>query len=117
MRCRQGRIRRRRNLLQIYATYGLFVGCGVGLSYVPALGALQREFAENRGAASAIAGTAIGLGTMFGPATAEFLIDMYGWRPAYLLLALGAAVAGTASALAMTFGRKRHHSPAGDHVG
>ena len=38
-----------RSLTEVYAAYGLGVGLGVGCSYVPAVGAVQRWFAKRRG--------------------------------------------------------------------
>src|SRR3954447_10119117 len=38
-----------RNLMEIYLAYGLGVGIGVGASYVPVLGAVQRWFVRRRG--------------------------------------------------------------------
>ena len=34
-----------RTLIEVYVAYGLGIGFGVGLAYVPALGAVQRYFA------------------------------------------------------------------------
>src|SRR6059058_242239 len=38
-----------RSLVEIYLAYGLGVGLGVGCSYVPAVGAVQRWFVRRRG--------------------------------------------------------------------
>ena len=88
-----------RTLGEVYWAYGLGVGLGVGCSYVPALGAVQRWFARHRGFASGIAVSGIGIGTLVMPPLAALLIDTLGWRHAYLGLALVAAVVGVGMAL------------------
>jgi MFS family permease len=88
-----------RSLVEIYLAYGLGVGLGVGASYVPVLGAVQRWFVRRRGFASGLAVSGIGVGTLVMPPLAAFLIDGLGWRNAYLILGLLAAVIGGAMAL------------------
>jgi predicted MFS family arabinose efflux permease len=53
-----------RSLTGIYLAYGLGVGLGVGASYVPAVGAVQRWFSRRRGFASGLAVSGIGVGTL-----------------------------------------------------
>ena len=53
-----------RSLPEVYAAYGLGVGLGIGLSYVPILGAVQRWFVRRRGLASGLAVSGIGVGTL-----------------------------------------------------
>ena len=85
-------------LWEVYFGYSLGVGVGVGLSYVPSVAAVQRWFVRRRGAASGIAVSAIGFGTLVGAPLAHALIAEMGWRGTYLVLAavtaLGAIVAG-----------------------
>jgi len=88
-----------RSLLQVYAAYGLGVGLGVGFSYVPVLGAVQRWFVRQRGLASGLAVSGIGVGTLVMPPMATFLIDSFGWRKAYIILAGFAMVVGIAMSL------------------
>src|SRR5450631_331749 len=88
-----------RSPTEVYVAYGLGVGLGVGCSYVPALGAVQRWFVKRRGFASGLAVSGIGVGTLVMPPLASFLIEAQGWRHAYLILGLLAAVLGGASAL------------------
>jgi MFS family permease len=88
-----------RSLTQIYVAYGLGVGLGVGASYVPVLGAVQRWFVRRRGFASGLAVSGIGVGTLAMPPLASFLIEAQGWRNAYLILGLLAACIGGGSAL------------------
>jgi OFA family oxalate/formate antiporter-like MFS transporter len=88
-----------RSLTEIYLAYGLGVGLGVGASYVPVLGAVQRWFVRRRGFASGLAVSGIGVGTLVMPPLASFLIEAQGWRNAYLILGLLAAVIGGGMAL------------------
>src|ERR1700677_3214188 len=71
------------SLNQVYADYGLGVGLGVGFSYVPVVGAVQRWFVKQRGLASGLAVSGIGVGTLVMPPMAAFLIEALGWRTAY----------------------------------
>lgn len=82
------------SLLQVYAAYGLGVGLGVGCAYVPTLGAVQRWFIKRRGFASGLAVSGIGIGTLVMPPLATSLIANMGWRDAYLVLGLLAAIVG-----------------------
>ncbi len=86
-------------LWQIYLTYGTAVGVGVGLSYVPAIGAVQPWFQRRRGFASGIAVSGIGLATLLGPLAAFALVEHLGWRGAYVVLGLVTLVFGIAAAL------------------
>jgi MFS transporter, OFA family, oxalate/formate antiporter len=88
-----------RNLTEVYAAYGLGVGLGVGCSYVPAVGAVQRWFAKRRGFASGLAVSGIGVGTLIMPPLASVLIAARGWREAYLVLGGLAAFVGVGMAL------------------
>src|SRR5262249_6763064 len=67
---------------------------GVGCSYVPAVGAVQRWFAKRRGFASGLAVSGIGVGTLVMPPLASLLIAALGWREAYLVLGGLAAFVG-----------------------
>ena len=88
-----------RSLLEVYAAYGLGVGLGVGCAYVPAIGAVQRWFVRRRGFASGLAVSGIGFGTLLMPPLASLLIEMLGWRGAYLVLGGLAATIGAALAV------------------
>jgi MFS family permease len=90
-----------RSLTEVYAAYGLGVGLGVGFSYVPVLGAVQRWFARRRGFASGLAVSGIGVGTLAMPPLAAFLIGELGWRGAYLAIGGLVAVVGIGAALAI----------------
>jgi MFS family permease len=88
-----------RTLPQVYAAYGLGVGFGIGLSYVPVLGAMQRWFVRRRGLASGFGVAGIGVGTLAVPPIAALSIQAVGWRETYVALGIFAAVVGAGMAL------------------
>ena len=88
-----------RSLIEVYTAYGLGVGLGIGCSYVPVLGAVQRWFVRRRGLASGFAVSGIGVGTLIMPPIASWLIGTVGWREAYFILGCFAAVVGAGMAL------------------
>lgn len=85
-------------LWQVYLTYSLGVGVGVGFAYVPAISAVQRWFVRRRGVASGLAVAGIGVGNLAMPPLAAALIDHTDWRTAYVLLGLLALTLGLAAA-------------------
>jgi MFS family permease len=100
-----------RSLTEVYAAYGLGVGC----AYVPAIGAVQRWFVRRRGFASGLAASGIGIGTLVMPPLASLLIEILGWRGAYLALgALAAAIGGGLALLIENDPRDRGLGPDGD---
>src|SRR6202048_3469647 len=104
-----------RNLMEVYAAYGLSVGVGVGCAYVPAIGAVQRWFVRRRGFASGLAVSGIGVGTLVMPPLASLLIESLGWRGAYLALGvLAAGLGGGLSLLIENAPRDRGLGPDGD---
>lgn len=76
------------SLAMLYASYSLGVGLGVGLVYVPSVGAVQPWFGANRAFASGIAVAGIGAGNIAGPLLAAWWISLFGWRGAYVALAV-----------------------------
>jgi MFS family permease len=88
------------SLTVLYATYSIGIGIGVGLVYVPSVGAVQPWFTANRAFASGLAVAGIGAGNFAGPLLAAWWIDLFGWRGAYLALAgFVLVLGGTAAAL------------------
>lgn len=99
----------------LYATYSIGIGLGVGLVYVPSVGAVQPWFAANRALASGIAIAGIGAGNIAGPLLAAWWIGLFGWRGALAALALFVLVLG---ALAVgLLKRKREISAATERAG
>ena len=85
----------------LYATYSIGLGIGIGLTYVPSVGAVQPWFEKNRVLASGIAVSGIGAGNLLAPPLAAWWIDAFGWRGAYLALAACTLVLGGAAAAAI----------------
>ena len=89
-------------LWQVQAAFAVCIGGGVGLAYVPAVGAVQKWFDRRRGLASGIAVSGIGAGTLAVPPLAALLIAHIDWRPALLVIGIIVAFAGGASGLLVT---------------
>lgn len=87
-----------RSVAVLYATYSIGVGVGVGLVYVPSIGAVQPWFGANRAFASGLAVAGIGAGNIAGPLLAAWWIGLFGWRGAYGALAIFVLVLGGAAA-------------------
>lgn len=85
----------------LYITYSIGIGLGVGLVYVPSVGAVQPWFGANRAFASGLAVAGIGAGNIAGPLLAAWWIEWLGWRGAYLALSVFVLVLGGAAALAI----------------
>ena len=84
----------------LYATFSIGLGVGIGLTYVPSVGAVQPWFTHNRAFASGIAVAGIGAGNLLVPPLAAWWIELYGWRGAYLALAaLCLTLGGVAAAV------------------
>ncbi|MBZ9726322.1 MFS transporter [Mesorhizobium sp. CO1-1-11] len=101
------------SFVQVYAAYSIGVGVGVGGAYVPTLGAVQRRFVKCRGFASGLAVSGIGVGTLVMPLLATWLIAIFGWRTAYLVLG-GLAVAIGCSVALFIIDDPGQRSPARD---
>ena len=101
---------RAHSLEMLYASYSIGVGLGVGLVYVPSVGAVQPWFGANRAFASGLAVAGIGAGNIAGPLLAAWWISLFGWRGAYVALAVfSVALGGVAAAVLKTppsMGRK-----------
>lgn len=95
------------SLAVLYVCYSVGLGIGVGLTYVPSVGAVQPWFQANRAFASGIAVSGIGAGNILFPPLAAWWIEAFGWRGAYQALALLALVIAGAAALAIEPGGRR----------
>ena len=98
-------------LWQVYATYGIGVGLGVGFAYVPAIGAVQPWFTRRRGLASGLAVSGIGVGTLVVPLAAVWLIERSGWRDAFALMSGVSLVLGVIAALLLDNSPRRGFAP------
>jgi MFS family permease len=85
----------------LYATYSIGLGVGIGLTYVPSVGAVQPWFDKRRVFASGIAVSGIGAGNLLAPPLVARWIEAFGWRGAYLALAACTLVLGGAAATAI----------------
>jgi len=92
----------------LYLTYSICIGLGVGLTYVPSVGAVQPWFVRNRAFASGLAVAGIGAGNFVVPLLAAWWIELFGWRGAYQALALFVLLIGGAAALAVDNDPARH---------
>ncbi len=86
-------------LALLYVFYAVGAGIGIGLCYVPALGAVQSWFLRQRARASGIALAGLGVGTLVLPALTARLMPELGWRGGLLMLAGVCAVLGVPAAL------------------
>jgi MFS family permease len=89
------------SLAVLYAAFGLAVGVGIGLSYVPSVAAVQHAFVQGRALASGIAVSGIGAGNLLMPIVAAWIIGSHGWRAAYLALAAAMLLAAVPAALSL----------------
>lgn len=92
---------RAQSIEMLYASYSLGVGLGVGLVYVPSVGAVQPWFGANRAFASGLAVAGIGAGNIAGPLLAAWWISLFGWRGGYVALAIFALVLGGLAAVSL----------------
>src|SRR3712207_4271599 len=72
-----------------YVTYGIGVGTAVACAYVPMVATVGGWFVRRRTAALGVSVAGIGLGTLVLAPFSDALIDRYGWRTAYVVLAVG----------------------------
>lgn len=86
------------SLAMMTLTYGLMVGTGVGLAYIPAMAAVQCCFTARRGLASGIAATGIAVATLLVPVVAALFAPIGDWRAQMRVLALMVLVLGLAGA-------------------
>jgi MFS family permease len=97
----------------LYVTYSTGIGIGVGLVYVPSVGAVQPWFSANRALASGLAVAGIGAGNFVVPLLAAWWIELFGWRQAFVALAVFALALGGAAALAIDAPPREKAAPRG----
>lgn len=96
------------SIAQVYLGYGLLIGIGVGLAYVPAIATVQRWFIIRRGLASGIAVSGIGVGTAMIAPTTNLLSAFGDWHTTFLACAAMAVMVGVAGALMLDASPARH---------
>jgi len=79
-------------LWQLYLSLGLIAALGMSAIYVPCNATVVRWFVWRRGLALGIASSGHGFGNLLLPPLAAVLMAAYGWRTAYLMLALAGAL-------------------------
>ena len=84
-------------------TYVIGVGIGVACAYVPMVSVVGGWFERHRTAALGVAVAGIGLGQLVGALTAEWLVELSGWRDTFQVL----AVVATALLLLAAIGARR----------
>ena len=85
-------------LWELYVALGLIAACGMSAAYVPCNATVVRWFTIRRGLALSITSSGAGFGMFIFPPLVTALISCWGWRGAYLILGLIAALAITTCA-------------------
>jgi MFS family permease len=93
---------------QVYLSYGLLLGLGVGAAFLPSNTAVGQWFVRRRGLATGIAVAGSGVGSIVLAPVSESLIAAYDWRVALRILALVGLVF-LLSAAALIRGRGARH--------
>ncbi|GAB0100261.1 monocarboxylate transporter 9 [Sergentomyia squamirostris] len=71
----------------LYFTFGIIAGLGLGIGYVTAVVSIAFWFDKRRTFATGIGASGTGLGTFIYAPFTQWLIEMFGWRGATLILA------------------------------
>ena len=87
------------SLTLVTLVYGIGLGVGIGLVYAPSIGCVQPWFNRRRGLAAGLASAGIGAGTLGVPLLAAWAIEVFEWRSALRLLALGVLTIGLTATL------------------
>lgn len=90
----------------LYTCYGLGVGLGIGLLYVPSMAAVQSWFTVKRSAAAGIATAGLGIGTVVAPIAVGAALPALGWRTCFSILGVAILAVGVPAALLI----RRHPS-------
>ena len=76
------------SLWQAYLVWGLLMGIGSACCAIPALSTIPRWFVQKTGMAVGITVAGIGLGAIIAPPLAQWLISLYGWQQAFVILGI-----------------------------
>lgn len=72
-----------------YLTYGAGVGIAAATGYIPMVATVGGWFVRHRATAVGLAVAGIGAGTLVMSPLSAALVDRYGWRDTYVMLAIG----------------------------
>ena len=74
------------NIWHLYLFYGVLVGIGMGLYWVPLMSIIPLWFVRKRAFMMGVVVSGIGVGQLTIPPLANWLISNYGWRISYLIV-------------------------------
>jgi MFS family permease len=98
---------------QLYLSFGLFTAASVAAAgWIPALVQVQREFQDRLGLALGIVSSGVGVGMLLVVPLTQLLIDAYGWRAAFRVLAAVCAAWIVPTSLWLARGARRAVPPA-----
>ena len=103
---------RAETLLQFQLTYGVLVGLSASAFFAPMIAATTEWFDENRGLAVSLVSAGMGVAPMTISPLARWLITAYEWRPAMMIIGIGALILMIPAALLV---RRRPSSPQDTH--
>jgi len=75
----------------LYLFYGI-ASLGSGIIWAPTTATAQRWFARQKGLALGLVAAGVGLGTLIYAPLSNYVIQLYGWRTAYIILGSGTAL-------------------------
>lgn len=73
---------------QLYLVYGVIAGAGFSGFFTPLNSTLVRWFVKRRGMMTGILVSGVGIGTIIIPLLANWLISIYDWRNAYIIIGI-----------------------------
>ncbi len=79
-------------LWQLYVGFGVMIAASTGATWTPITATVARWFNEKRVLALGIVTAGIGVGQMLIPPLAALLIEGFGWRTAYIIMAVTVGV-------------------------
>ncbi len=94
-----------------YVAYGAGVGLAIACGYVPMVAVVSGWFERRRSLAMGVAVAGIGLGTLIAAPASALLIDATSWRSAYVIYAVGGALALVAVAMVVEPGPASEPAP------
>ena len=76
------------SLWQAYVVWGICMGISGACSVVPIMSTIPKWFAKRRGIAVGLTGTGFALGGIVAAPLTQWLISVYGWQQAFIILGL-----------------------------